>query len=126
MTPAPDEVQLQIVGVFEHHLEVGNEEQHAPLLLLKDSADRELRLPVDSCEGFAIHIALDEPIVHRPLPHDIINPGDHVGFLGQHGQGPVQGDGVAGLEHDAADFNGGVNFPGNELDQSAEAYLTQH
>jgi len=71
MTPAPDEVQLQIVGVFEHSLEVGDEEQHIPMLLLKDSADRELRLPLDSCEGFAIHIALEDQIVHRPLTHDL-------------------------------------------------------
>ncbi len=71
MTPERDEVQLQIVGVFEHYLEVGDEKQHTPMLLLKDSTDRELRLPVASCEGFAIHIALEEQIVHRPLTHDL-------------------------------------------------------
>ena len=71
MPPAPDEILLQVVGIFEHLVEVGNEEQHIPMLLLKDPADRELRLPVGSCEGFAIHIALEEQIVHRPLTHDL-------------------------------------------------------
>ncbi len=41
------------------------------MLVLKDPADRELRLPVASCEGLAIHIAIQQQMVPRPLTHDL-------------------------------------------------------
>ena len=71
MTSAPDEVQVEVVGVFEQHLELRNHDQRIPVLVVKDSSDRELRLPVGSCEGLAIHIAIEQQMVPRPLTHDL-------------------------------------------------------
>jgi len=71
VTAGPDEVQVQVVGVYEQRVEVREQEQRIPLLVLKDPADRELRLPIGSCEGFAIHIAVEQQIVARPLTHDL-------------------------------------------------------
>jgi bifunctional DNase/RNase len=66
-----DEVKVEVVGVFEQEVSVGNQEQRVPLLLLRDDVSRELRLPIGSCEGLAIQIALDQRLVPRPLTHDL-------------------------------------------------------
>lgn len=71
MTAGPDEVQVEVVGVYEQRLELRDEEQRIPLLLLKDPANRELHLPIGSCEGLAIHIAVEQQVVPRPLTHDL-------------------------------------------------------
>ncbi len=71
MTAGPDEVQLHVVGVYEQRLEVRDEEQRIPLLLVRDPANRELHLPIGSCEGLAIHIAIEQQVVARPLTHDL-------------------------------------------------------
>lgn len=64
-------VRLTVVGVFEQRLRLGEEEERLPLVVLSDGADRELRVPVGSCEGMAIHVALQEQLVPRPLTHDL-------------------------------------------------------
>lgn len=71
MAAEADEVRVQIVGVFEQRVELRDQEQRIPLVVVRDPANRELRLPIGSCEGFAIHIALEDHIVPRPLTHDL-------------------------------------------------------
>jgi len=71
MSAGPDEIQLEVVGVFEQRLELRDQEQRIPVLLLRDPANRELRMPIGSCEGLAIHIALEQQIFPRPLTHDL-------------------------------------------------------
>ncbi len=66
-----DEVRVQAVGVFEHQVVFRDQEQHIPVLLVRDESERELRLPVGSCEGLAIHIALEQQVFPRPLTHDL-------------------------------------------------------
>ena len=68
---AEDEVMVEVVGVFEHHLVLDDREQRVPLLMVRDGADRELHLPIGSCEGLAIHLALEQQLVPRPLTHDL-------------------------------------------------------
>jgi len=67
----PNEVKVTVVGVFEELLQSGDREQRVTLVVLRDPAERELRLPVGSCEGFAIHIAHEQQIAPRPLTHDL-------------------------------------------------------
>lgn len=71
MPPEPHEVELQIVGVFEERLELRDQEQRIPLLLMRDPANRELRLPIGSCEALAIHVAFEDQLLPRPLTHDL-------------------------------------------------------
>lgn len=71
MPPELDEIELQIVGVFEHRLELRDQEQRIPLLLMRDPANRELRLPIGSCEALAIHVACQDELLPRPLTHDL-------------------------------------------------------
>ncbi len=71
MTSPPGEVEVQVVGVFEHRIELRDEEQRIPLLVLRDPSERELRVPIGSCEGLAIHISVQQQIVPRPLTHDL-------------------------------------------------------
>ncbi|MDH4179857.1 MAG: bifunctional nuclease family protein [Armatimonadota bacterium] len=71
MNARQDEVQLQVVGVFEQRLDLRDQDQRLPLLVLKDPSERELRLPIGSCEGLAIHIAIQQRMVPRPLTHDL-------------------------------------------------------
>lgn len=71
MTAGPDEVEVQVVGVYEQRLDLRDEAQRIPLLLLKDLTNRELHLPIGSCEGLAIHIAIEQQVVPRPLTHDL-------------------------------------------------------
>jgi len=68
---ARDEIRVQVVGVFERQIVFYNQEQRIPLLLVRDTSDRELHLPIGSCEGLAIHLALNQQVVPRPLTHDL-------------------------------------------------------
>jgi len=68
---ARDEIRVQVVGVFERQIVFYNQEQRIPLLLVRDASDRELHLPIGSCEGLAIHLALNQQVVPRPLTHDL-------------------------------------------------------
>ena len=68
---ASDEIRVQVVGVFEHQVVFHNQEQRIPVLLVRDASERELHLPIGSCEGLAIHIALEQQLVPRPLTHDL-------------------------------------------------------
>jgi len=67
----PNEVKVRVVGVLQEILESDGHEQRVPLVILRDPAERELRLRVGSCEGFAIHIAVEEQLAPRPLTHDL-------------------------------------------------------
>jgi hypothetical protein len=61
------------VGVFEQQPE-GEEEEaeiRAPMLLLRDDLGRKVQVPIGSCDGLAIHIALSQQVVARPLTHDL-------------------------------------------------------
>lgn len=71
MTPVHDEVRLEVVGVFEQPHEPQDRRQRTPLLVLKDPSERQLHLSVGSCEGLAIHIAIEQHVVPRPLTHDL-------------------------------------------------------
>jgi hypothetical protein len=66
-----DEVKVEVVGVFEQEPDPPEGEERVPLLILRDGDARELRVPVGSCEGLAIHVALQQHIVARPLTHDL-------------------------------------------------------
>ncbi len=66
-----DSVRVEVVGVFENRGGAGEDEERLPLLVLRDEAAREVRVPVGSCEGFAIHLALQEQLAPRPLTHDL-------------------------------------------------------
>jgi bifunctional DNase/RNase len=62
---------VQVVGIFGERLDFAGEEHQIPLLVLRDDASRELRVPVSQCEGIGIHIAVEEQTVPRPLTHDL-------------------------------------------------------
>lgn len=64
------EIIVHPVGVFEQ-ASSSEEEMRLPLLLVRDDLGRECRLPVGSCDGLAIHIALTQQQVSRPLTHDL-------------------------------------------------------
>jgi len=64
-------VQVHPVGVFEQQADGEEAEARVPMLLLKDDAGREVHLPIGSCDGFAIHVALTQQSVLRPLTHDL-------------------------------------------------------
>jgi bifunctional DNase/RNase len=65
------EVRVHPVGVFEHPGEAEEGEGRPPILLLRDEIGREFQLPIGSCEGLAIHIALTQQQISRPLTHDL-------------------------------------------------------
>ena len=67
----PGEVRVEVVGIYEQPATGGEEEMRAPLLVLKDEAERELHLPIGSCEAVAVHLALARQLVPRPLTHDL-------------------------------------------------------
>jgi len=67
----PDDVLVEVVGVFEEAIPLGAEERRIPIMLLRDAAQREARVPIASCEGLAIQVALERHIVPRPLTHDL-------------------------------------------------------
>jgi bifunctional DNase/RNase len=71
MPTGTDEVRVNVVGVFEQQLGSANSEQRLPVLVLRDDINRELRLPIGSCEGLAIHVSLEDQLVARPLTHDL-------------------------------------------------------
>ena len=66
-----DEVRVHPVGVFEQRVAAQDTELRLPMLLLRDEAGREVHIPIGSCDGFAIHIALTQQPVARPLTHDL-------------------------------------------------------
>jgi hypothetical protein len=70
MATGGNEVSVQIVGVFQQQ-ELSEGEEASPLLVLRDGADRELYVPIGSCEGLAIHLALEQRVVARPITHDL-------------------------------------------------------
>ncbi len=65
------EVKVEIVGVFEQEVAVGGEEQRIPVMLLRDARERVVRVPIGSCEAFAIQLALSQQVVPRPMTHDL-------------------------------------------------------
>ncbi len=67
----PGEVRVEVVGIYEQPAASGEEETGGPLLVLKDEAERELHLPIGSCEALAVHLALSRQLVPRPLTHDL-------------------------------------------------------
>ena len=71
MAAGGDEVSVEVVGVFEQQPDLLEEEPTAPVLILRGPGDRELHIPVTSCEGLAIHVALQQRVVARPLSHDL-------------------------------------------------------
>jgi bifunctional DNase/RNase len=71
VTAGAEDVQVQVVGIFGERLELGDQEHQVPLLVLRDTSDRELRIPVSSCEGLGIHLAVEQQTVPRPLTHDL-------------------------------------------------------
>ena len=71
MATGGDEVRVEVVGVFEERRTVGEEQESAPVLVLRDESTRELHVPIGSCEGLAIQFALQQRLVPRPLTHDL-------------------------------------------------------
>lgn len=70
MGEGPNAVRVEVVGVFER--ERGDpDEERSPVLVLRDAATREVSIAIGSCEAFAIHLALGEQLVARPLTHDL-------------------------------------------------------
>ena len=68
------EVKVEVVGVFEQEIAVGGEEHRIPVVLLREPRDppeREVRVPIGSCEAFAIQLAHEQQVVPRPLTHDL-------------------------------------------------------
>lgn len=57
--------EVQVLGVRQY-------EQQEALLMLEDTAGRELEIPVGLCEGLAIQLALAGTSVGRPLTHDLL------------------------------------------------------
>ena len=71
MAAGADEVKVEVVGIFEQQTTLGGEERRIPVLLLRDSATRSVRVPIGSCEGFAVQISLEHHVVPRPYTHDL-------------------------------------------------------
>jgi bifunctional DNase/RNase len=71
VTADSGEVRVTVVGVFEEELGPAASRQRLPILVLRDDVNRELRLPIGSCEGVAIHVAVEQALVPRPLTHDL-------------------------------------------------------
>jgi bifunctional DNase/RNase len=65
------EVKVEVVGVFEQQITLGGQEHRMPVLLLRDPAAREVRVPIGSCEGLALQISLEHHVVPRPYTHDL-------------------------------------------------------
>jgi bifunctional DNase/RNase len=64
-------VRVEVVGVFEQQLALGSGKERVPLLVVRDVSERELHLPIGSCEGLAVHLVLEQQLVPRPLTHDL-------------------------------------------------------
>lgn len=71
MTAGAGEVRVEVVGLFEQEVTLGEQEHHVPVVLLREPAGRDLRVPIGSCEALAIQIALEQHVVPRPLTHDL-------------------------------------------------------
>ena len=71
MAAGAEEIQVEVVGIVEQDVAVRNQQQRIPVVVLRDQATREVQIPVGSCEGFAIQIALEQHHVPRPLTHDL-------------------------------------------------------
>lgn len=71
MAVGEDEVRVEVAGVFGQRVDVSGQEQRVPLVLLKDVRNREVRVPIGSCEGLAVHVAVQQQAVARPLTHDL-------------------------------------------------------
>ena len=71
MAAGAGEVEVEVVGVFEQQITLGGQEHRIPVLLLRDPAAREVRVPIGSCEGFAVQISLEHHVVPRPYTHDL-------------------------------------------------------
>lgn len=71
MTAGAHEIEVEVVDLFEQEVTLRDEQHRIPVVLLRDSATREVRLPVGSCEGLAIRIAIDGQVFPRPLTHDL-------------------------------------------------------
>ena len=72
MAAGPNEVKVNVIGVFEQPVGPAEQEQPQPLVVVRDEAGRrELHVPVGSCEGVAIQIALTQEVAPRPLTHDL-------------------------------------------------------
>ena len=70
MSADGDEVRVHPVGFFETQAD-SEEEARPPLLALRDAMGREMRIPIGSCEAFAIQLALVQRHVPRPITHDL-------------------------------------------------------
>lgn len=71
MATGGDEVRVDVVGVSEQREGVGEEQEAPPVLVLRDEGERELHVPIGSCEGLAILLALQQQVAPRPLTHDL-------------------------------------------------------
>ncbi len=71
MASGNSEVKVEVVGIFEQEVSFQEQEHRIPVLLVRDSIGRELRLPIGSCEGLAIQIVLEQHMMPRPLTHDL-------------------------------------------------------
>jgi bifunctional DNase/RNase len=65
-----DEVRVDVVGISEQQESVGEEQEMPPVLVLR-GGERELHVPIGSCEGLAILLALQQQVAPRPLTHDL-------------------------------------------------------
>ena len=70
MTDNGGEVRVHAVEVYERP-DTQEAEPRLPILLLRDEMGREFHLPIGSCDALAIHIALTQQQVARPLTHDL-------------------------------------------------------
>ena len=71
MAAGEGEVRVEVTGVFEQQAEGAEHEQRVPVLALKDVLNREVHVPIGSCEALAVHVALKQHAVARPLTHDL-------------------------------------------------------
>jgi len=71
VTAGANEVEVEVVDLFEQEVTLHGEQHRIPVVLLRDAATREVHVPVGSCEGLAIRIAIDGQVFPRPLTHDL-------------------------------------------------------
>jgi len=69
----PTEVRVEVVGIFERQAaDAGEGEDHQPVVVLRDGMGREIAVGIGSCEALAVHLALAQQMVSRPLTHDLV------------------------------------------------------
>ena len=71
MAADPNEVMVNVVGVFEQQPNPSHQQPRSHVLILRDPINRELHVPIGSCEGLAIDVVLEQHLVARPLTHDL-------------------------------------------------------